>query len=89
VFSEVIDAEVARDGVEPGGEPRFVLEVGRVLDDADEGVLHHFFRRGLAPQVPQREIEEGPLVLSHEQREGRPIPTLEPDHERFVGRFGP
>ena len=64
-----------------------MLEVGGVLDDADERVLDDLLRGRLVSQMPQREIEEGPLVLAHQQGEGRPVPALEPDHQRFVGRF--
>ena len=87
-LADLVDAEVPRDRVEPRREARLVLEVGGVLHHADERVLHDLLRGRLVSQMPQREIEEGPLVLAHEKSEGRPVPALEPDHERFVGRFG-
>jgi hypothetical protein len=36
----VIDAEIARDGVEPRGKLRIAIELGCVLHDARERLLH-------------------------------------------------
>ena len=76
-LSRLVDAEVARDRVEPRAETGLVLELGRVLHHADEGVLHHLLGHRRAPEIAQREIEERSLVPAHKDRERRPVPRLE------------
>src|SRR5690606_33918387 len=61
---ELIDAEVARDRVDPRGEPRLVLEVRRVLDDADEGLLDDVLGHLRDTHLAEGEVEERLLMAA-------------------------
>ena len=62
-----------------------MLELARVLHDAQEDLLGHVFGGGGLAELAEHEIVEGPVMTPHECGERLPIAPLVADHQRFVG----
>lgn len=86
-LAELVDAEVAHDGVDPGRETSVGFEVVSALRDAHEGLLHDVFGSSAFADVTQREIVEGVLVPSDERGERCPVAALVSGDEHFVGEI--
>ena len=85
----MIDAEVARDGVRPGRELRFVFERARALDDPQKYLLRQILRRGRRLDLTKHEIEERRFVPLDEYGERTEVAPLVAGHQRFVRYLGP
>jgi hypothetical protein len=86
-FPEMVDADVPGDRVRPRREPRLVLELGRVVDDLDEHILHQIFRHLRRADMTQDKIENGGLVPPDKAPEGSPVAALKPHHQDLVGHL--
>src|SRR5580658_4923616 len=83
--AKLVDAEIAKNRIHPSCEPRFVLELRRILYDPYESLLNDLLRDSGRAELSEGEVEKGGLVPPHEARECCSVPPLKADHKDLVG----
>ena len=88
--ADFVEADVAGDGENPGGEFGGDLVAGGGLVNADEDDLGQVFRFGKIVQHAEHEADDGLFVFFHQLLEGAQVSVFGEEHERgiWVGRFG-
>src|SRR4249920_2896037 len=81
-----VDAEVARDRVDPRAHLRAALELRGSLDDAQEHFLEQLLRAVLVPDRAKDEVEQRSLEATHQGLERVRVPLDELPEERLVRR---
>src|SRR6266404_2733573 len=69
--ADLVQAEVGRDGEEPGREAALRAVAVAEAEDLHEDVLGHFFGPGLAADQPARVLDDARAELLEEVLEGR------------------
>src|SRR5207245_1639817 len=82
--AKLVQAEVGRDGVDPGGEPALGPIAMSEPENLNEDVLGHLLRPRLATDEPARILQDTRAELAEELLEGRMIAGLDAEHERDV-----
>src|SRR5438093_11254557 len=85
---DLVQAEVGRDGEEPGREAALRPVAVAEAEDLYEDVLGHFLGPGLAADQPARVLDDARAELLEEVLEGRLVPGLEAEHEGHIGIGG-
>ena len=80
----LIDTQVTHDAVEPGREPRFVLELRGALHDSQKRLLRDLLGQAAVTQLSQHEVVDPPPMAPDQLGKGLPISALVADHEHFV-----
>src|SRR5438876_1328134 len=86
--ADLVQAEVGRDGEEPGREAALRPVAVAEAEDLHEHVLGHFLGPGLAADQPARVLDDARAELLEEVLEGRLVPGLEAEHEGHIGIGG-
>src|SRR6266702_6234935 len=86
--ADLVQAEVGRDGEEPGREAALRPVAVAEAEDLHEHVLGHFLGPGLAADQPARVLDDARAELLEEVLEGRLVPGLEAEHEGHIGVGG-
>src|SRR2546427_6680983 len=85
---DLVQAEVGRDGEEPGREAAFRPVAVAEAEDLYEDVLGHFLGPGLTADQPPRVLDDARAKFLEEVLEGRLVPCLEAEHEGHIGVGG-
>src|SRR5256885_15822070 len=83
----LIDAEIARNGVEPGLETRSPLPGRRALDDSQERLLRQILGPLAVAQHTQEEREQRGAVAAEEGLEGPRVALLVSGQQPRAGSF--
>src|SRR5437870_12142877 len=86
--ADLVQAEVGRDGEEPGREAALRAVAVAEAEDLHEDVLGHFLGPGLAADQPARILDDARAELLEEILEGRLVPGLEAELEGNFGSAG-
>src|SRR5437016_3060779 len=82
---DLVQAEVGRDGEQPGREAALGPVALPEAEDLHEDVLGHLLGPGLAADQPACVLEDARAELLEEILEGRLVPRLEAEHQGHVG----
>src|SRR6186713_2724456 len=83
-LTQLVDAQVSGDGVEPSREASLVFEFGGLLYQAEEDFLGHIFCKSRLAQLTDREVVDRPVITPHQLSEGLAFSSLITNHEHFV-----
>ena len=83
--ADLVEAEIARNGEEEGGEPRRRLVAGGGLPELDKGSLRQILGFVWVGQGSVDEANDGMLPSLHQLGEGVPITPFDAEHQQGVG----
>ena len=83
--ANLVQAQIPRDGEQPGGKlRRDPVAIGRFVNLHEDVLRHVLGFRGVA-QRPVHQIDHRLFVLVHQLLEGVPVAALDTEHQRGVG----
>jgi hypothetical protein len=87
--ADFVEADVAGDGVNPGGKAGGNLVARGGLEDAEEDRLGHVFGLGEVVQHAEHEVDEGLFVFLDQLLKSGHVPGFDEEHQFciWVGRF--